>query len=780
MTMEDGAPRRAPKGPAVLFVSYPAGLGGSARSLLTLLAGLEGRCERVVARRPATTVASQIAERSLADAVVDLSPRTRGRAGRVLDAVRLARWARRHRERLVAVHANGLSELKAAVVAARVGRARLVVWVHEPQIPPGARRTAKLLRSLVPAIDWVTVSEASRAALEQSGVPGDGAVAVTPNPISVTDLGGSAGTIRAAPASGPADPVTVTYVGAPAAYKGFPLLPDVIESVSARSPNVRWHVWSGPRSSEPEVWERLSGIGAPVVELHDKTVDVADAYLAADIVFCPSLEESFGRVAAEAMTFGRPVVASDLPALREVLGDTGTFFPRGDHEAAARVIGELVADADRRRRLGAAGAARADRFAPDAVTSAFARRYGLGDGRALVVTHEATRTGAPVVAAQVAAVLRDHGWRVDVVRRAPGPLDERFRTHADEVHVEGARVVRVALRHLARRTHRASLTTAANRFDERLAARLLDRLPADLVWCNTVLSGNYLRPAVDRGLAVVLHGHELGRLVPGALRRFGLSEGDPPLVSAIALAAASAESQEALAEALGIGLDRVHLLESTVDVAGIERAASRSGATGAGEAAGDPTVSLVIGACGHATERKGTDLWLTVAEQVHRARPETRFVWVGRDGDRYASTDAARALGEAVRFAGESEQPLREIAAFDIFTLPSRYDTFPLVVLEAMALGRPVVAFDAGGAGRQLGEAGVLVEAGDVDAFSQAVLDLIDDPARRAELGAAARARVLEHFDLSSFGPRVRHVVEEARGRRRRPRDDLLPREVVE
>jgi hypothetical protein len=133
----------------------------------------------------------------------------------------------------------------------------------------------------------------------------------------------------------------------------------------------------------------------------------------------------------------------------------------------------------------------------------------------LVVTHEATRTGAPIVAAQVADAIRRAGIRTVVVSRWPGPLDDRLLAASDRYRLEPFRRLRV----LARR--RWGGAPWVDRLDERIAARVLDAEPVDLVWCNTVLSANYVPPALDRGIPVVLYVHELGRLIPGALRRYG-------------------------------------------------------------------------------------------------------------------------------------------------------------------------------------------------------------------------------------------------------------------
>ncbi len=141
--------RRSTRHDTVLFLSLPAGLGGSARSLLTVLGGLEGRCRRVVARPPATSMARELDARGLIEDHLDLTS-GRSRMGRLRDAARLARWARRHRNRIAAIHANGLSELNLAVPAARAAGVPIVVWVHEWQISTASRRLAPLLRAAGP------------------------------------------------------------------------------------------------------------------------------------------------------------------------------------------------------------------------------------------------------------------------------------------------------------------------------------------------------------------------------------------------------------------------------------------------------------------------------------------------------------------------------------------------------------------------------------------------------------------------------------------------------
>ena len=87
-------------------------------------------------------------------------------------------------------------------------------------------------------------------------------------------------------------------------------------------------------------------------------------YRAAAVSVIPSLEEGFGIPAAEAMGCETPVVASDAGGLPEVVehGVTGLIVPRGDSSALAEAIGSLLADPERRTRMGRAGRERALRL----------------------------------------------------------------------------------------------------------------------------------------------------------------------------------------------------------------------------------------------------------------------------------------------------------------------------------------------------------------------------------------------------------------------------------
>jgi glycosyltransferase involved in cell wall biosynthesis len=111
---------------------------------------------------------------------------------------------------------------------------------------------------------------------------------------------------------------------------------------------------------------------------------------------------------------------------------------------------------------------------------------------------------------------------------------------------------------------------------------------------------------------------------------------------------------------------------------------------------------------------------------------------------------AALGLQERVRFLGVRADVADILRASDVFVLSSRVEGNPLSVMEAMAAGLPVVSTAVGGVPElvRAGETGLLVPSEDAGALAQAMQALVDDPARRQAMGAAARQYAVAHFDI--------------------------------
>lgn len=357
----------------VLFVSIAAGLGGSTRSLVTVLSRLDPGVRRVLATPATGKLPALVAERGLADEQVPIpkpNDRRVRRASRIVAAYRIARWARRNAARLAAIHANGLQEVSLVAPAALASGVPLVMWIHDFEVYAWTRRLSPLVRRLLRGRDvrWAAVSGTARDVLVESGLADAKDVEIVPNPIDPDDV--------RAERLDRAGVVSVGFIGSAERRKGFHLLADVDRALADVS--LRWDLYASSPSEDDPAWARLRALPPERITFHGKVEDIRPAYAESDVVFCPSLKESFCRVAAEAMLNAIPVVASDIAPLRELVGDdAGVLFPPEDVLAAAAALRRLVLDPALRETLGGRGRERARDFEPDRVVERLTALYRI-------------------------------------------------------------------------------------------------------------------------------------------------------------------------------------------------------------------------------------------------------------------------------------------------------------------------------------------------------------------------------------------------------------------
>ncbi len=162
--------------------------------------------------------------------------------------------------------------------------------------------------------------------------------------------------------------------------------------------------------------------------------------------------------------------------------------------------------------------------------------------------------------------------------------------------------------------------------------------------------------------------------------------------------------------------------------------------------------AAVMTTVGRFTQIKQHDFYLDVAQRVVSRHENTVILLVG-DGELRDDLEAKAArlgLTRQVRFLGWRRDLATIYAATDIFALTSRNEGTPVALIEAMASGVPGVSTDVGGVGDVIVDAtmGIRVPLDDVNAFADAVLRLIDQPAERSAIGTRGRQHVLERFDI--------------------------------
>jgi len=165
-----------------------------------------------------------------------------------------------------------------------------------------------------------------------------------------------------------------------------------------------------------------------------------------------------------------------------------------------------------------------------------------------------------------------------------------------------------------------------------------------------------------------------------------------------------------------------------------------------------PARARVILTAGRMTEQKGYHHLLDAIPAVIAACPEARFVWAG-DGP--LATDLSseierRGLSDVVQPLGWRSDVRDLLAAADLFVLPSLFEGLPLVVLEALAAGTPIVATRVGGIPEAItdGVQGRLVAPADSAALASAIIEALTQPEQTARRVAAGRARFAAAFGV--------------------------------
>jgi glycosyltransferase involved in cell wall biosynthesis len=352
---------------------------------------------------------------------------------------------------------------------------------------------------------------------------------------------------------------------------------------------------------------------------------------------------------------------------------------------------------------------------------------GRSANRVAVVLHEPILGGATLSLLRAIPLLEERGWEFSFWVPGEGPAAEELRRREHEVGT-AERLLRFSVKSL-RQPPGARRRLAATPRYLRAWRSWLRAQDAALIHANSLLALPEVATRPRGGPPLVLHTHEvLARDAKG---------------TAAGLLARRTDAVVSVSQAAARELRR-HRIDSTVVYEAVPHPGLRAPLRRGGP--------LVVGTLGTVSKRKGSDLFLAAVQGIQQRRNGIEFRMVGDlvvGGERpWAEriADAARRSEVELRSGVE---PFAELAEWDIFVLPSRMDPCPLAVLEAMAMGLPVVGTRVGGIPEQLGsDAGLLVDSEDVAGLVEAVLRLAGSEELRSSLGEAARRRADELFSL--------------------------------
>lgn len=342
----------------------------------------------------------------------------------------------------------------------------------------------------------------------------------------------------------------------------------------------------------------------------------------------------------------------------------------------------------------------------------------------LFVNHEESRTGAPKILFEVALEAKK-SHSIIVISKQKGGMTSEYRTAFGERLLYPHEILKGMDRH-------------------EMARMMLQKIMPKLVYANSIVSYEYAYEARKLGIPVIMHVHEMGSAygvaIPEELRgRFAHS--------ADVFIAVSEAVRHDLINRMHVEEDRIRLIHEFVDSTVVRELALKHSRTEVEEMLNIEPGDLLVASMGTFDRRKGADIFVKVAKKLSGANPKSnskiKMLWIGQRPRLHDSLlhvfDANRS---AFIYIDEVKNPFPFLSRADIFFLPSREDPFPLVVLEAMALGKPVVAFRGSGGAAEAGDGSiVLVDGFDVDRAVSALKHLASDDEERQRRGEEGRKR---------------------------------------
>jgi glycosyltransferase involved in cell wall biosynthesis len=345
--------------------------------------------------------------------------------------------------------------------------------------------------------------------------------------------------------------------------------------------------------------------------------------------------------------------------------------------------------------------------------------------RVVAVLHQLSLTGAPRLTLDILDAIQGE-TSLRIVSWQGGPLVEAARRLGPTVVLEREHVI-------------GPLAGASRRLTIIEQTARLRRWKPELVYVATVWA---LPPVKMLRLArapVVLHVHELGSALAWFEKSYpGLILSIPDRYVAVSAAVAHDLVQ------LGVPSDAITVVPPCLRTSTQEALPPSTPIDRA---------TLIVGGAGNPSWTKGIDLWLLAArEAVDRLGADRlRFVWVGyrdnQEGLQFRAMISKLGLDGVVELVPETDQVHDHFARFDMFAMTSWEESASLVVLEAMAMGVPVICFaPTGGPAEEVGEAGVVIPEMSPGRMADAIVALARSPHKRNAMGSACADRAREEY----------------------------------
>jgi glycosyltransferase involved in cell wall biosynthesis len=361
----------------------------------------------------------------------------------------------------------------------------------------------------------------------------------------------------------------------------------------------------------------------------------------------------------------------------------------------------------------------------------------------LFVGHDANRAGAQILLLRFLKLLKNHpDFEFTVLLKTDGVLADEYRQVAETIIWDAP----------------ARIPTDAEKWKDKLGIKKIEpdlpinRLPVkkfDLIVSNTISNGDILPELASLGCPIVTYCHELEM----GIRMYTSEQNFANVLKySTSYIACGASVKENLIKNHKIQEEKIVILPSLLsdeaynfktDYSKIFQVRKELGAAN--------QKTLLIGGMGTIDLRKGVDMFVQLAKSLDFK--DFQFVWIGgsKDQAEYKIFEVEIEKMEMKKFILKESvsNPLDYMAAFDVFMLLSREDPYPLVMLEAALLERPIIAFDKSGGAKDFVErdCGHLIEYLNVAEIPNKLVKLGDNQTQRTTFGQNGRKKVLERHN---------------------------------
>lgn len=377
----------------------------------------------------------------------------------------------------------------------------------------------------------------------------------------------------------------------------------------------------------------------------------------------------------------------------------------------------------------------------------------------LFISHDASRTGAPIVLLNFLRWFKENAnIPFKILLKNGGPLESEFSELAP-VLIANPPFPKTISQKLLRRI---GIQYPSNQLQKFLAEEEIG-----LIYSNTITNHEVLSKLSFLQCPVISHVHELEYIIH-------LMAGDQ-FITTKALTthyiAASNAVKENLINSHNIAADNIDTVYEFIPISNYKLDLALNQRNTIRAQLRMPDNAFVVGASGTLGWRKSPDLFIQLAQTVRRKYPELPiyFLWVGGDEKiehlRHYELcyDIQRLnLDKSLHFLGSKPNPLDYFATFDIFTMLSREDPYPLVCLEAALLEKPILCFNDSGGEKEFVEddCGFVIPYLDIETTASKIHLLWESPELRQQFGQRAAQKVRERHDISAAASQLTEIIQ--------------------